>query len=106
MVQDYIVLEELNRGHIHGRICRDHIQCILRGYAGMQTCRYIKKVTRSLDVRLIRTYNHLHVFTRFLGATPLSEVFGVEDPCNGPSNVLSPLSSPIAFYRSHVGERE
>ena len=63
-------------------------------------------VTRSLDVRLIRTYNHLHVFTRFLGATPLSEVFGVEDPCNGPSNVLSPLSSPIVFYRSHVGERE
>src|SRR6266851_2941398 len=74
--------------------------------ADMRICGYIKNVTRSLDVRLIRTYNHLHVFTRFLGATPLSEVFGVEDPCNGPSNVLSPLSSPIVFYRSHVGERE
>ena len=72
------------------------------GYADMKK----NGVTRSLDVRLIRTYNHLHVFTRFLGATPLSEVFGVEDPCNGPSNVLSPLSSPIVFYRSHVGERE
>lgn len=60
-------------------------------------------VTRSLDVRLIRTYNHLHVFTRFLGATPLSEVFGVEDPCNGPSNVLSPLSSPIVFIVLMLG---